>query len=190
MNTFAQAVTIPLVKHSDSSGEARLIAQAQEGDTQAFERLYRRHVGRIHALCLRLSGSPTLAEDCTQEAFVQAWKALPKFRGESALGSWLHRIAANTVIGRQRHALRHASWFVDGDGELDKLAAPAAKPGTALDLDRVIAELPASARQVFVLHAIEGYKHEEIAALTGLAVGTSKAHLHRARRLLQVRLTS
>ncbi|HJU27193.1 MAG TPA: sigma factor, partial [Rhodanobacteraceae bacterium] len=108
-----------------------------------------------------------LAEDCTQEAFVQAWKALPRFRRDSAFGSWLHRIAVNVVVGHQRTALRRSAWMRDdGDDALDACAAPIERPDVALDLDRAIAEL------------------------TGLAVGTCKAHLHRARRLLRERLTA
>lgn len=191
MNDLALAVPIGDME-SDEAGvaDAGLVAQAAEGDTKAFEALYRRHVGRIHAVCLRLAGSRALAEDCAQEAFVQAWKALPGFRGESAFGSWLYRIAINAVLARHRGALRQSAWFRDGDDDaLDNVAAPDPPPGAALDLDRAIAELPSGAREVFVLYAIEGYKHEEIAALTGLAVGTTKAHLHRARRLLRARLS-
>ncbi len=166
-----------------------LVAQAMQGDSKAFEALYRHHVGRIYALCLRLAGSRTVAEDCTQDAFVQAWKALPGFRGDSAFGSWLHRIAVNTVLARHRGAIRRSAWLHEGDDALDSVAAPNIRPDAAIDLDRAIAELPCGAREVFVLFAVEGYKHEEIAALTGLAVGTTKAHLHRARRLLRARLT-
>lgn len=170
--------------------EGGLVARARAREVAAFETLYRDHVGRIHALCRRLAGSHALAEDCTQETFVQAWKALPGFRGDSAFGSWLHRIAVNVVLGHQRGELRRSAWVREGgDDALDVVAAPTANPDTALDLDRAIAELPPGARQVFVLFDVEGCSHEEIAALTGLAVGTSKAHLHRARRLLRARLT-
>ncbi len=190
MNEIALAAIIPDAKGYGEEGEAGLVARAGTGDMRAFEMLYRRHIGRIYALCWRLAGSETLAEDCTQEAFVQAWKALPKFRGESAFGTWLHRIAANVVIGRQRKALRRSAWVRDdGEDALANVAAAQEPPGTMMDLERAIAALPGGARQVFVLHDVEGYKHEEIAALTGLAVGTTKAHLHRARRLLRAELT-
>ena len=190
MNAMVLAMPMMSVEEHDGEG-SWLVARAQGGDTRAFETLYRQHIGRIYAVCLRLAGSRTLAEDCTQDAFVQAWKALPGFRGDSTFSSWLHRIAVNAVLARQRGALRRSAWFSrDDDGSaLDDVAAADPPPGAALDLDRAISELPAGAREIFVLHDIEGYKHEEIAALTGLAVGTTKAHLHRARRLLRARLT-
>ncbi|MGH8272823.1 MAG: RNA polymerase sigma factor [Gammaproteobacteria bacterium] len=190
MNDIALAVPVPAMKCRDPETEATLLARARQGDVRAFEALYRSHVGRIHALSRRLSGSQTLAEDCTQEAFVRAWEALPKFRGESAFGSWLHRIAVNTVLARQRRALRRSAWLhTDGNDAIVAAAAPPERPDMAMDLDRAIAELPPGAREVFVLHDVEGYKHAEIATLTGLAVGTTKAHLHRARRTLRARLT-
>jgi RNA polymerase sigma-70 factor (ECF subfamily) len=187
MNALALAVTIPNVKDHDSGEDASLVARAGEGDLRAFEALYRRHVGRIHAVSLRLAGSQALAEDCTQEAFVRAWKTLPTFRGESAFGTWLHRIAVNVVLGHQRKALRLSAWSRDDENGIEAVAV-AERPDVALDLDRAIAGLPSGAREVFVLHDVEGYKHTEIAALTGLAVGTTKAHLHRARRLLRAEL--
>lgn len=173
---------------ADPDDEIALVFRAREREVAAFEALYRRYAGRIHAVCRRLADSQVLAEDCTQETFVQAWKALPDFRGDSAFGSWLHRIAVNVALGHQRIALRRSAWAHDGDDALDAIAAPTESPGVALDLDRAIAELPTGARAVFVLHDVEGYLHEEIAALTGLAVGTCKAHLHRAHRLLRARL--
>jgi RNA polymerase sigma-70 factor (ECF subfamily) len=190
MNVAMLGVSAFAIDPGDPEVEASLVARARTGDTEAFEALYRRHVGRIHALCQRIAGSRSLAEDCTQEAFVQAWNALPRFRGESAFGSWLHRIALNVVLGQQRKALRRAAWVREDDHEaLACAVAPAQEPQAALDLDRAIAQLPPGARAVFVLYDIEGYQHQEIAALTGLAVGTCKAHLHRARRLLRARLT-
>lgn len=191
MNEAVLGTTAFAMDPGEPDLEATLVARAQAREVAAFEALYRLHVGRIHALCRRLAGSQALAEDCTQEAFVQAWKALPRFRRDSAFGSWLHRIAVNVVLGHQRAALRRSAWLRDdGDHALDACAAPAERPDVALDLDRAIAELPPGARAVFVLYDIEGHQHEEIAALTGLAVGTCKAHLHRARRLLRARLTA
>ncbi|HEX5313568.1 MAG TPA: RNA polymerase sigma factor [Gammaproteobacteria bacterium] len=195
MNDAALAAPLFVVNPPGSEDEAGLIARARRRELGAFEALYRSHVGRIHALCRRLSGSPSLAEDYTQEAFVRAWESLPGFRGESAFGSWLHKIAVNVVLGKQRLALRRSAWIRDDPREEDEeaiaaIAAPGERPDIAMDLERAIAELPPGAREVFVLYDVEGYQHEEIAALTGLAVGTSKAHLHRARRQLRARLTS
>ena len=169
--------------------EVSLAARARDGDMKAFEQLYRRYVGRVHAVCLRLAGNPTLAEECTQDAFVKAWESLAKFRGDSAFGTWLHRIAVNAVLERHRTQLRQAAWVVHKDDEvLEAVPAPASEPGADLDLEESIAELPPAARMVFVLFDVEGHTHEEIADMTGLAVGTSKAHLHRARQILRARL--
>lgn len=185
------ALTVPASTAHDPPvvDESALVARARARSAQAFETLYRRYAGRIYATCLRLTGSAAVAEDITQEAFVRAWECLPAFRGECAFGSWLHRIAVNAALMRQRSGLRRARWMRDvGDDEIGALAAPPETPDAALDLDRAIAVLPPGAREVFVLYDIEGYRHEEIAELTGLAVGTCKAHLHRARRLLRARL--
>ena len=157
-------------------------------DPDAFEAVYREHVGRVHALCLRMAGDARLAEELTQDVFVRAWEKLPGFRGESALGTWLHRLAVNVVLeaarGTQRRERR-----VEPTSDLAALA-PAAGPAPDerlhlnMDLERAIAALPPGVRTVFVLHDIEGYRHDEIARLTGGAVGTMRSQLHRARRLL------
>lgn len=151
-----------------------------------FEHLYRAYVGRIHAICLRLTADARRAEDLTQTAFVQAWQKLPAFRGESGLGSWLHRIAVNVVLmdmrGRKR---REAIQESIPDVEALDAAAPRASPGMRMDLEQAIAGLPTQGRTIFVLHEIEGYTHEEIARLMNLQEGTTKAQLHRARKLLQ-----
>jgi RNA polymerase sigma-70 factor (ECF subfamily) len=166
-----------------------LAARARDGDVQSFEALYRRHAGRIYALCVRLAGDPTAAEDCVQESFVRAWQALGEFRGDSAFGTWLHRIAVNTVFASQRTRLRRAAWVKEADDDLLE-TVPERQSDTAaeIDLERAIAGLPAGAREVFVLF-LEGMSHEEIARLAGISVGTSKAQLHRARALLRRRLS-
>jgi RNA polymerase sigma-70 factor, ECF subfamily len=168
------------------------VAAARAGDTGAFEALYRRHAARIHALCLRMTGSRAAAEDCVQEIFVQAWQHLDGFESRSSLGTWLHGIAVNCVLGWQRAESRRPSGHlavVDADRPDPWGADPhAADPGFDLDLERAIAGLPEGARNVLVLHTIGGYSHEETAALLGIAVGTCKAQLHRARRLLEARL--
>ncbi|MBX3145264.1 MAG: RNA polymerase sigma factor [Gemmatimonadales bacterium] len=168
-----------------SAGEA-LVAQACRGDEGAFERLYRAHVGRVHALTLRLTDDVRHAEELTQDVFVRAWERLASFRGESAFGTWLHRLAVNVVLGDRRSAWRRVRRVTPAGDLLEmevEIRAPA--PGLKLDLDAAIAGLPPGARTVFVLHDIEGYEHGEIATLTGIAVGTSKAQLFRARRLLR-----
>lgn len=167
-------------------GDELLVRRAQQGEVGAFEGLYRTHVGRVYAVCRRMTADPALAEDLTQEAFVRAWEKLATFRGESALSTWLHRLAVNVVLGHFRAADRRGGRGVAED-RADPADAPAVTthPGAALDLERAIARLPQRARTVFVLHDVEGYRHEEVAALAGMAVGTSKAQLSRARRLLR-----
>lgn len=171
--------------------DAGLVERARAGDVRAFEALYRENTGRIHALCLRLTGDVALAEECTQEAFVTAWQKLGAFRGDSAFSSWLYRIAVNTVMGsfrKQGRRERHLRPIEDGEWE--KFEDVTADTGDGMDLEAAIARLPEGARMVFVLHDVEGRRHEEISALMDIAVGTSKAQLHRARRLLRERLES
>ena len=164
------------------------VRRAQEGDTGAFEQLYRDNVGRVHALCLRLSGDSGRAEELTQDVFVRAWERLGSFQGKSAFSTWLHRLAVNVVLGdRRSEGVRvHRIFATD---EPEKFEAPGDgmrhDPGLGMDLERAIAQLPPGARAVFVLHDVEGYRHEEIAKMHGTAVGTCKAQLHRARRLLR-----
>lgn len=177
-----------------ASLEAEWVRRARDGDREAFESLYRTWVGRVHALCLRMTGDPAAAEEHTQSAFVRAWEKLPRFRGESGFGTWLHRIAANEVVSARRRWWRWGAKSVPAE-ELETIrgdawATPAASPedGDGADrvaLERAIAALPERARQVLVLHDVEGYRHREIACLMGIAEGTSKAQLHRARKLLE-----
>ncbi len=171
----------------ESEGERVLAAAA--GDMEAFESLYREHVGRVNALCLRMTRNPTEAEELVQDVFVRVYQKLDAFRGESAFSTWIHRIAVNTTI---EHLRRRSRWrerhdaSVDPESSLDRTFAQSA--GADLDLEYAIARLPEQARLVFVMHDIEGYKHKEIAEQSGIAVGTCKAHLHRARQLLRERL--
>lgn len=169
------------------------VERARSGDVTAFEALYREHAGRVYAVCLRMTADPVRAEEHTQEAFVKAWKSLDRFEGRSAFGSWLHRLAVNVVLDAKRAEKRRAGqpWpeaDESDDGSLP-LAAAAADHEARLDLERAIAALPAGARTAFVLHDIEGYRHREIAEMTGTAEGTWKAQLHRARKLLREALT-
>jgi RNA polymerase sigma-70 factor (ECF subfamily) len=167
-----------------------LVRAAVAGDMRAFESLYRRHVPRVHGVIARLVGHHgARAEDLTQEAFVRAWQALPGYRFESAFGTWLYRLAANTALMDLR--ARRSRPQADGDDGLEEVGMPdSAGHATALglDLERAVATLPPRARAVLVLFDIEGWKHEEIADALGMAVGSSKAQLHRARSLLRERL--
>lgn len=163
--------------------EGEAIARARAGDTRAFETLYRRHVGRVYGLCLRMTGQPSEAEDCAQEAFIQAWTRLDRFRGDAAFGTWLHRIAVNAVLGRMRKSRREQDRLQvvrDSDGD----RATTGDSGGLRDIEQALDELPQGARHVFVLHAVYGYSHDETSEMLGIASGTSKAQLHRARRLL------
>ena len=167
--------------------EANWIARAQRGDTRAFEMLYRLHVDRVYGLCLRMTGNVAEAEDCTQEAFIQAWNKLDKFRGDSAFGTWMHRIAVNAVLGRMRKSKREQD-RIQVAHEASPSPAAVADTGELRDLAEAIDRLPEGARHVFVLHAVYGYSHEETGAMLDIAAGTSKAQLHRARRLLAQQL--
>lgn len=163
-----------------------LVARSLRGDDDAFAALYREHAGRIFALCLRLEGDRAAAEELTQDVFVRAWRRLGTWRGESAFGTWLHRLAVNVVLEHRRSAWRRLRRVLPlaAPEELER-PARAAPAGLAMDLEAAIARLPEGARTVLVLHDIEGYTHEEIGQMTGIAPGTSKAQLFRARRLLR-----
>ncbi|TAA12314.1 RNA polymerase sigma factor [Pseudoxanthomonas winnipegensis] len=163
---------------------------AAAGDTRAFEQLYRRHVGKVHGVIVRLvGGHGARAEDLTQETFVRVWRALPEFRFESALSTWLHRMAVNTALMELRSRRAGPRWEDEVDGDDVAMLDPREQgPALRMDLERAIGTLPPRARAVLVLHDVEGWKHEEISASLGMAVGSSKAQLHRARQLLRVRL--
>jgi len=175
-----------LVERDAPSAVTETVRRAQAGDVAAFERLYRENVDRIFALCLRMSGDAVRAQELTQDVFVRAWEKLAGFEGKSAFSTWLHRLAVNVVLGSRRaEGIRVGKVFGTDDLEAYETPTRPRDPGDALDLERAIATLPPGARTVFVLHDVEGYKHEEIAELHGIAVGTCKAQLHRARRLLR-----
>lgn len=180
----------PTGTRSSAEAETELVERSRRGDVDAFAALYRMHAGRTHALCLRLTGHAPSARELTQDVFVRAWEALPDFRGEASVTTWLHRIAVNAML-MQRRADRRRSARValadDDDADASQLArgtTPAPDVAGAIDLERAIAALPAGVRRAFVLHDVEGYAHEEIARMTGLAAGTLRAQLHRARQLL------
>lgn len=167
--------------------EARWVRMAQAGDTRAFEKLYRAHVDKVYGLCLRMTGNPSEAEDCAQEAFIQAWSKLDRFRGDSALGTWMHRVAVNTVLGRMRKSRREQD-RIRAVAEVATAPPAIGDNGELRDLEQAINELPRGARHVFVLHAVYGYSHGETGDMLGIAEGTSKAQLSRARRLLTQQL--
>ena len=174
----------------DAGEDAALAQRAAGADMAAFEQLYRRHHRRVHGVILRLVGHASArAEDLTQEAFVRAWQALPTFRFESAVSTWLHRLAVNTALMELR-ARRSRPQVDDEEDALESLSMPDTAGCAVLgrDLERAAATLPPRARAVLVLHDVEGWKHEEIAAELGMAVGSSKAQLHRARGLLRTRI--
>lgn len=169
-----------------STDESALVRLAQQQDEPAFEALYRRYQPRVYAICLRLTANVASAEELTQTAFIQLWKKLPLFRGESSFATWLHRLTVNTVLMELRLTRRREARVFGTDEpatfEIPSLPLPS---GIRLDLEQAIAHLPPQARAVFVLHDVEGYTHEEIAGLMGVQTGTTKAQLHRARLLLQ-----
>lgn len=173
------------IESKSRTSDSAIVARAADGDVAAFETLYRRHVGRVYALCLRMTGNVSAAEDLTQSAFVKAWERLGQFGGRSAFGTWLHRLTVNLVLDARRRSTR--------EDALDDDATPEAprglRVGTKVDLERAIRELPEQARIVFVLHDVEGYTHRDIATALGVTEGTTKTQLHRARRKLRESLS-
>jgi len=175
-----------------SATETRQVEKAVAGDRHAFEQLYRSHYDRIYALCWRMcGGDKALAEDMLQDAFVRAWNKLHLFKGDSKFATWLHRLTVNVILSDKRIRVKRLQREQElGDsvertliGERDVFA------GLRKDLEAAIAGLPERARTVLVLYDIEGYRHAEIAEMTGMAVGSSKAQLHRARKLVREVLT-
>ena len=188
--------------------EYQLVAAAQNGDHQAFRRLYETHVRSVYQLCLRMISDPGEAELITQDVFVRAWKKLDTYQRRGPFGGWLRRITINTIIEERRRQARRRK-VVDYNYDIttpntenaalignrtNRQAAsqPPAQEYTeiAIELERAIAKLPDGAKTAFVLHDIEGYRHREIAVMTGSAIGTIKAQLHRARHLLREALTN
>ena len=179
------AVVAPLDRSLGTSpGDARDVSLAASGDAQAFERLYRSHVPRIHSLARRMIGTDA-ADEVTQDVFVRAWQKLHTFRGEAAFGTWLYRLGVNVMLAYRGAQGTARQRFADiEDGERLAVQRPAALEH-AMDLEAAIERLPPGARRVFVLHDVEGFRHAEIAAQLGITSGTSKAQLHRARMALR-----
>jgi RNA polymerase sigma-70 factor, ECF subfamily len=169
---------------------ADIVRRAQEGDSDAFAELFNAHKARIFSLCLRMTNNAAEAEDLTQDAFMQVFRKLSSFRGDSALSTWLHRIAVNTVLMHfRKKVLRHVSLDERSDGEGRTVRRECGgKDGrlsgtiNRLALIRALEELPAGYRMIFLLHEVHGHEHQEIAALLGCSVGNSKSQLHKAKR--------
>jgi RNA polymerase sigma-70 factor (ECF subfamily) len=177
------------------SGDSRVatgldpdVTLATGGDSSAFERLYRTHVARVHSLVRRMLG-PSEADEVTQDIFVRVWQKLGQFRGEAAFGTWLHRLAVNVVIERRRSFAIHRARMTDDETALDLAATAPARSDLRVDFEHAIGQLPPGAREIFVLHDVEGHKHREIAAMLEITSGTSKRQLHRARMLMRRYLT-
>jgi RNA polymerase sigma-70 factor, ECF subfamily len=177
----------------DRLTEAEAIERAKQGDAEAFEILYNLHKRRVYSLCLRMTANTAEAEDLTQEAFLQLFRKLGTFRGESAFSTWLHRMAVNVVLMRLRKkglAVVPLEETIETEEEAPKKELGATDSVLAgsidrLQLERAIENLPPGYRTVFVLHDVEGYEHNEIAGIVGCSIGNSKSQLHKARMKLR-----
>ncbi len=172
-----------VTRSNDAVGDD-VVRRAQAGDVAAFESLYRAHAPAIYLLCRRMTRDDRDAAELVQDAFVRAWERLPSFRGESAVSTWLHRLAVNVVLNRLRSERRRELTPLSDDLPAPRAAGSALGADDRIDLDAAISRLPTGARTVFVLHDMCGYSHEEISDLTGIAAGTARAQLWRARRAL------
>jgi RNA polymerase sigma-70 factor, ECF subfamily len=170
-----------------ADADAVEVALAASGDAHAFERLYRAHAVRVHNLVRRMLSDDD-ADEVTQDVFVRAWQKLHTFRGEASFGTWLHRLAVNVVLARRSALGTRRSRFAEGEDAFAAVPARMATPEIGIDFEAALAQLPDGAKQVFVLHDVEGYRHEEIAEMLGVATGTSKSQLHRARMALRQHL--
>jgi RNA polymerase sigma-70 factor (ECF subfamily) len=163
------------------------VARAAAGDARAFEALYRTHLPRVHSLVRRMTAGRD-ADELTQDVFVRLWQKLGTFRGDSSFTTWLHRLAVNVVIERFRTDQVRRARMHDGEDIFELLPGPAQTRDLGMDFETALEKLPDGAREIFVLHDVEGYKHHEIATLLEISAGTSKAQLHRARMMLRKHL--
>jgi RNA polymerase sigma-70 factor (ECF subfamily) len=175
--------------------ELALIQRCREGDLGAFEELYRAHAGRLYSVALRLLGNNADAEDLLQEIFLAAHRKLDTFRGESALGTWLYRLATNLCLDHLRSRTARSNQITDSlDDETGLFDVPsstlAEQTVTKMDLERALARLPEGCRAAFVLHDVEGLEHREVGEVLGIAEGTSKSQVHKARLKLRAMLTT
>jgi RNA polymerase sigma-70 factor (ECF subfamily) len=187
-------LTDPAQRQSNDSNEAELIERAKQGDAYAFQALYDKHRRRVYSLCLRMTANTAEAEDLTQEAFLQLYRKIATFRGESAFSTWLHRLSVNVVLMHLRKkslpvvSLEETTQSGDEDTpKKDFGAEDLALAGSIdrLQLQKAVDDLPPGYRTIFVLHDIEGYEHNEIATIVGCSIGNSKSQLHKARMKLR-----
>ena len=172
------------------AGLSEIVRRAQDGDVDAFHALYNENAGRVYALCLRLSGGDDVdASALMQDVFIKVWRGLSTFRGDSAFSSWLHRLAVTTLLQNVRADKRRMARVLPMEDPARIEKAPETEsPEGRMDIEAAVASLPKGARVAFVMHEIEGLHHEEIAEQLGIAVGTVKSQLHRARKLLREKL--
>ena len=186
-------MTDPAQKSGNDSNEAELIERAKEGDAQAFQALYDKHRRRVYSLCLRMTANTAEAEDLTQEAFLQLYRKIGTFRGESAFSTWLHRLSVNVVLMQLRKkslpvvSLEETTQGEEDTPKKDFGAEDLALAGSIdrLQLQKAVDDLPPGYRTIFVLHDVEGYEHNEIATIVGCSIGNSKSQLHKARMKLR-----
>jgi RNA polymerase sigma-70 factor (ECF subfamily) len=184
---------VPAAQSDWIEWEAGLVQRARGGDVRAFERLYRDHIGGVYGLCLRMTRDPAAAEDCAQEAFFNAWRALERFETRSSFGTWLHRIAVNVVLNRRR---KRAAQVELSASAIDQGDEPGTLPEEwtldtpveVQEIEAAVGDLPDGARDALVLCGIYGYSHGEASQMLGIAEGTCKAQLHRARALVRAKL--
>ena len=186
MGTLAVGLATPSTTPVTAAPDADRVdaALAADGDQCAFERLYRRHAARVYNLARRMLGSEDV-DDAVQDIFVRTWNKLGLFRGEAAFGTWLHRLAVNVLLARRETRGIHERRHHDGEGPLDSAPSRPVRPDLGMDFERAMLRLPDGAREVFVLYDVEGYRHEEIAGMLEISVGTSKSQLHHARMALR-----
>ncbi len=160
------------------------IAAAQSGDREAFHRIYLAHVGKVYALCFRLSGDTSTAEDATQEVFIQVWRKIQTYKGDSLFSTWLHSVSSNVAISYLR---KQRSWWQKiSISQINTYTEKVdSMPADITELERCLTRLPDRMRHVFVLHGLEGYRHEDVAEMLKIKVGTSKTQFHRARAMIE-----
>jgi RNA polymerase sigma-70 factor (ECF subfamily) len=187
MTAIRQRQRPPLSSKEVTVSDAELVARCQAGEVDAFETLYHQHAARIFTLASRMAGSSDEGEDLLQEIFLQAYRKLGSFKGEAALGTWLYRLALNHCLDfvRSRQVKTRKLTDTLDDERLFEPAAPRETPIPRIDLERAIARLPEGCREAFILHEVEGFDHKEVADLLGIAEGTSKSQVFKARMKLR-----